>query len=112
MRLSFALVLLLPSVSFAQTEEMVKAIQQKLAGQRTVKWVLEQEAPGGGFYVAPKDPRTKVDPMPSLRATSSAVRTLKYLGYPLLKTEREKHTAFVLKCYDPKTGGFADTPGG
>ena len=36
-----ALVLLLPSVSFqVQTEEMVKALQQKLANQRTVKWVL------------------------------------------------------------------------
>lgn len=112
MRLSFVLVLLLPSVSFAQTEEMIKAIQQKLANQRTVKWVLEQEAPDGGFYVAPQDPNIDAKPMPSLRATSAAVRTLKYLGYPLLKNEREKHAAFVLKCYDPKTGGFADTPGG
>ena len=25
---------------------------------------------------------------------------------------KDKHAAFVLKCYDPKTGGFADTPGG
>jgi hypothetical protein len=113
MRLSFALVpvLLLPSVSFAQTEEMIRVVQKKLADQRTAKWVLTLEAPNGGFYLAPKDPRTKVDPQPSLRATNAAVKALKYLGYPLLKKEREKHAAFVLSCYDPKTGGFAE-PGG
>lgn len=111
MRLSFALVLLLPASSFAQTEEKIKAVQKKLENDRTAKWVFALEAPEGGFYLAPKDPRTKVDPLPSLRATNGALRALKYLGHPLLKGEREKHAAFVLSCYDPKTGGFAE-PGG
>ncbi len=111
MRLSLVLVLLLPSVSFAQTEEMIKAVQKKLDNQRTAKWILEQEAPDGGFYVAPQDPNIDAKPVPSLRATNGAVRALKYLDFPLLKNEREKHAAFVLKCYDPKTGGFAE-PGG
>jgi len=39
------------------------------------------------------------------------VRALKYLGFPLLKAEREVHAKFVLSCYDPKTGAFAE-PGG
>ena len=115
MRLSFALVLLLPSVTFAQTEEMIKAIQQKLANQRTVKWVLEREAPDGGFYVAPQDPKVDTEArLPSLarrtaapqcgRSSTSVIR--------LLKNEREKNAAFVLSCYDPKTGGFADAPDG
>jgi prenyltransferase beta subunit len=111
MRLSFVLVLLLPSVSFAQTEEMIRAVQKKLENDKTAKWVFALEAPNGGFYLAPKDPRTKVDPQPSLRATNGALRALKYLGFPLLKKEREKHAAFVLSCYDPKTGAFAE-PGG
>ena len=111
MRLSFALVLLLPSVSFAQTEEMIEAAERKLADQRTAKWVFAQEAPDGGFYLAPQDPKSDAKPQPSLRATNGAVRALKYLGFPLLKKERERHAAFVLKCYDPKTGGFAE-PGG
>ena len=111
MRLSFALVLLLPSVSFAQTEEMIEAAERKLADQRTAKWVFAQEAPDGGFYLAPQDPKSDAKPQPSLRATNGAVRALKYLGFPLLKKEREGHAAFVLKCYDPKTGGFAE-PGG
>src|SRR5207244_7616321 len=44
-------------------------------------------------------------------ATNGAVRALKYLGFPMLKGEREKHAAFVLKCYDPKTGAFAEMGG-
>ena len=109
MRLSFALVLLLPSLSFAQTDEMLKAVERDLAAKRTAKWVLECEAPGGGFFHAPPGP--KADAKPSLRATNGAVRAPRYLGFPLLKGEREKHAAFVLSCYDPKTGAFAE-PGG
>ena len=111
MRLSFALVLLLPSASLAQTEDTVKAIERKLANDRIAKWVFAQEASGGGFYPAPQDPNVDAKPTPSLRATNGAVRALKYLGFPLLKGEREKHAAFVLKCFDPKTGAFAE-PGG
>src|SRR4051794_2711674 len=103
MRLSLVLVLLLPSVSFAQTEEMVKAIEKKLANDRTAKWIFTLEAPDGGFYLVPQDPKADTKPVPSLRATNGAVRALKYLGFPLLKGQREKHAAFVLKCYDPKT---------
>ena len=61
--------------------------------------------------LAPQDPKSDAAPKPMLRATNGAVRALKYLGFPLLNTEREKHAAFVLKCYDPKTGAFAE-PGG
>src|SRR6266545_6735617 len=111
MRLSFVLVLLLPSVSFAQTEEMIRALEQKLANDRTAKWVFTLEAPNGGFYLAPPEGKGDTKPQPSLRATNGAVRALKHLGFPLLKKEREKHAVFVLSCYDPKTGGFAE-PGG
>jgi hypothetical protein len=111
MRLSLVMVLLLPSVSFAQTEEMIKDVEKKLANLKTAKWILTQAAPDGGFYLAPQDPKADAKPVPSLRATNGAVRALKYLGFPLLKGERAKHGAFVLTCYDPKTGAFAE-PGG
>src|SRR4051812_28785973 len=88
MRLFLGLILLLPSVSFAQTEEMIEAVQRKLANARTAKWVLEQEAPGGGFYPAPQAPNIDAKPVPSLRATNGALRALKYLGFPQLKKER------------------------
>jgi len=111
MRLSLVLVLLLPSLAGAQTEEKIRAIERQLQTLRTAKWVLEQEAPTGGFYLAPQDPKLDAKPQPMLRATNGAVRALKYLGQPLLPKEREKHAKFVLSCYDPKTGAFAE-PGG
>ncbi|MBN9524503.1 hypothetical protein J0H58_39315, partial [bacterium] len=47
---------------------------------------------------------------PGLRATSAAVRALKYNGQ---KTPHpDAHAAFVMACFDPATGGFADAPGG
>src|SRR4029079_4366096 len=101
MRFAFLLLLVFPAVTFAQTKEMVEAIERKLERQRTAKWVLEQEAPGGGFYLAPQDPRADAAPRASLRATNAAVRALQYLGFPLLKSEKGKHAKFVLGCYDP-----------
>jgi prenyltransferase beta subunit len=101
MRLSFALVLVLPAFVHAQpTPEQKKA---------TVKWVAELQAPGGGFYATPHPPGLETKPIASLRATNAAVRSLKYLGAEL--PNREKHSAFVLSCFDEKTGGFAE-PGG
>jgi hypothetical protein len=101
MRLSFALVLLLPSLAIAQP-----GAEQK---KETIKWVTDLQAPGGGFYLAPKDPKSDTKPVPSLRATNGAVRVLKYLGADI--PNKEKHAEFVLKCFDPKTGAFAEMGG-
>jgi hypothetical protein len=107
MRLSFALVLVLPSVGFAQPKEAIDGVERKLT---TLKYIASLEAPGGGFYVtAPKG-----DAKPSLRAVNGAVRAWKYLDGEKLGQKfpnKDKHAEFVLKCYDPKTGGFAE-PGG
>ena len=111
MRYAIPLVLLFPAATFAQTEEMVRAVERKLADAKTAKWVFALEAPAGGFYLAPQDPRIDAVPRASLRATNGAVRALNYLGHPLLNKEKEKHAKFVLTCYDPKTGAFAE-PGG
>jgi prenyltransferase beta subunit len=111
MRLAIVLLLLCPSFASAQTEETIQEIERKIAKLKAAKWVLQQEAEDGGFYLAPQPPNIDAKPVPSLRATNGAVRALKYLGFPQLKGEREKHGAFVLKCYDPKTGGFAEMGG-
>jgi prenyltransferase beta subunit len=103
MRFSFALlVAFVPSVALAQP-----TAEQRTA---TIKWVTDLQDPTGGFYLAPQDPKVDSIPRPSLRATNGAVRALKYLGGEV--PNKDKHAAFVLKCYDPKTGSFADTPGG
>src|SRR5438874_8666387 len=50
---------------------------------------------------------------PGLRATSAAVRAMKYSDAAIPAGPlRDKIAAFVMSCYDPQTGGFADTPGG
>lgn len=112
MRLSIVLVLLLPSISYAQTPEMIAEIERTL---ETLRWIEAQQAPDGGFYLAPQDPKSETKPVPSLRATNAAVRAWKFFRYGenlgSKLPNKDKHAAFVLKCYDPKTGAFAE-PGG
>lgn len=98
------LLLLVPGVTIAQTKEIPDASAAKLAA---TKFVLSLEAPGGGFLPRPGDPKKDEA---TLSGTSAALRALKYLG---AKTPNsEKHTAFVMACFDPASGGFADTPKG
>lgn len=101
MRLSFALVLLIPAFAPAQPTAAQKA--------ETVKWVTAAQSPEGGFHPAPLDPRIDAMPKASLRATNGAMKALKYLGADV--PNKEKHAAFVLSCYDPTTGGFAESGG-
>ena len=107
---SLALLVLLPAVSFAQPKDAIDAITGRLD---TLKYVQSLETPNGGF--APAVPKGDVKPVASLRATLAAVRAWKYLGGEQLGSKLphpDKHAAFVLSCFDPKTGGFADTPDG
>jgi hypothetical protein len=105
--IALAFLLLLPSVSVAQNKEIQDAIDQKLAAIRYVRGLQDAET---GAFRASADAKG-----PGLRATSAAVRSLKYLtGKPTREAvpNADKAAAFVLACFDPKTGGFADAPGG
>src|SRR5947209_3808607 len=61
------------------------------------------------FSLIPDD---AADPQPNcgLRATSAAIRAIKYFGGDLL--DREAVAKYVKRCYDEQTGGFSDRPGG
>ncbi len=110
MRSSFALLFLLPSFAFAQPTEAADAVARKV---ETLDYIDSLAAPTGGFYAA-QDPQSDTARQPSLRATNGAVRAWKYLDGDRLGREfpnPEKHAAFVLRCYDAKTGAFAE-PGG
>lgn len=100
MRLSFALLLFVPSAVVAQTKDIDEAIKARAAA---VKWVSAREVPTGGFALTAKDTK------PGLRSTSGAARALRYLGAEV--PNKDAHAAFVLSCFDPTTGGFAE-PGG
>lgn len=98
--------LLFTSPVSAQAPEIDDTIKQKLAA---IRFVQSLEDPKGGFFPTGKETK------PTLRGTSAAVRALKYLtgkaAGDAVPHAREC-AEFVLSCYDPKTGGFADTPGG
>jgi prenyltransferase beta subunit len=75
----------------------------------TIAYVQKLQTKSGGFLPAAaqdKDPKT----VPTLRATSAAVRALHYLGGKVPDLEACKR--FVDSCHNVKSGGFADVPGG
>ncbi len=97
---AIALALLAAPAARAQTPEVDAAVRARLD---TVRYLTKLEDPKGGFAPA-------AGAKPGLRATSAAVRALKYNGQ---KTPHpDAHAAFVVACFDPATGGFADAPGG
>lgn len=105
---SALLVFVLPAPVIAQDSKTQDAVDKKLAA---IRYLHKLQASTGEFYPSLPGPRVE----PSLRGTSAAVRALKYLTGK--KTEdailnAKGAAAFVMSCYDPKTGGFADTPGG
>src|SRR5437016_14464970 len=88
-------------VLVAQTPEQKKA---------TVKYLQELQCPDGGFHPQAVDPRLDQVPKGSLRATSSALRALKYFGGQA--KDKTAAAKFVTNCNDSKAGAFADTPNG
>jgi prenyltransferase beta subunit len=91
------LVLLAPIVCAQTTEEK----------KQTVAYLQSLQTPEGGFLGAV--PREGKGGKPSLRATSSALRALKYMGGA--PRDAETCMKFVASCCDRESGGFADSPG-
>ncbi len=98
--LALGVVFIVPAISFAQTKVEVEQVQAKL---ETLKYLSAMESPTGGF-------KPYAEGETGLRATSAAIRAIKYWGGDL--PHAEKHAAFVMKCYDPISGGFSELPGG
>jgi prenyltransferase beta subunit len=93
-------ILFVPSTLVAQTADEKKA---------TIKFLSDLQQPDGGFIAAPLDPKSDTRPKSSLRATSAALRAIKYLGGEL--SNRPKTIQFVKSCFDRPKGLFADQPG-
>jgi prenyltransferase beta subunit len=76
----------------------------------TIAYLQSLQTPEGGFATArpPRDDKTPLKP--SLRATSSALRALKYFGGAA--RDRAAAARFVAACYERESGGFVDQPGG
>jgi prenyltransferase beta subunit len=76
----------------------------------TIKFVQDLQVSDGGFVPAPVDGRLDQNPKGSLRATSSALRALKYFGGAA--KDKKACEKFVQECFDGQIGGFSDQPGG
>jgi hypothetical protein len=96
----FAACLFAVPVASAQTPAQKKA---------TIAYLQGLQTPIGAYRAAAKTTE------PSLRATSGALQALKYFGGEPAEPRawtRALTSAFVRRCFDPKSGGFADVPGG
>lgn len=94
-RILVAVAVLVLAVMPARTEE---------ANKSTIAYLQKLHNADGGY-------RPSADKMQSsLRATSSALRALKYFGGEA--QDRARTANFVQSCYDKSSGGFADTPNG
>jgi prenyltransferase beta subunit len=86
---------------WGQTEEQKKA---------TVAYLRNCQQKDGGFLPSLAPAAGKAAPRSSLRATSAALRALKYFGGE--PRDREGSGQFVEHCFDKASGGFVDNPGG
>jgi prenyltransferase beta subunit len=81
----------------AQTPDIQARVESQL-------YLTRLQQPDGGFVSAAGEDKS------SLRATSAAVRAIKYLGGKTPNADRCRE--FIKSCHDKNTGGFADQPGG
>ena len=104
MRTPFLLVLILLPLSASAASERglggEVTPEEKKATIQFIEGLRDRET--GAF-------KNSADAKPSLRATNGAVKALRALGEEV--TEIEKIQKFVLKCYDQKTGVFAELGG-
>jgi prenyltransferase beta subunit len=78
--------------------------------QDTIDYLRSLQTDSGGFLPLRPESNKGMKPVPSLRATSGALRALKYFG----GAPRDKAACvkFVVSCYRPEIGAFADNPSG
>jgi hypothetical protein len=77
------------------------------AVKQSIAYVQKLQTDGGGFLSQAAPNKSGV---PTLRATSAAVRALHYLGGEI--KDKDACIKFVASCYDPESGGFCDVPKG
>jgi prenyltransferase beta subunit len=76
----------------------------------TIAYLQGLQTPDGGFLTAAPDPKSNRANKPSLRATSLAIRALKYFGGA--PGDKDAAAKFVASCFDKDSGGFTDLVGG
>lgn len=80
------------------------ALADRTAAEATIQYLRKLQASDGGFLTDAGKAKS------SLRATTSALRALKYFGGEA--SDCAASADFVKKCFVESSGGFADSPGG
>ncbi len=78
------------------------------AVKRTITYVRKLQTSTGGFTSMAPPPTAPL--VPTLRATSTSIRALHYLGSEI--PDKQACIKFVESCWDAKAGAFTDTPAG
>ena len=76
--------------------------------KKSIEYVQKLQTNTGGFLSQAPAPNIRL--APTLKSTSSAVRTLHYLGGDILN--KDGCIKFVESCHDAASGGFSDMPKG
>lgn len=84
-----------------QTPAIDDAVKQKL---ETLRYIESLRDPASRVY------KVTAEGKPNLRAINGAVKAIKLLGGQV--TDGQKLQEFVIRCYEPTTGAFAEEPGG
>jgi prenyltransferase beta subunit len=95
--LPLAVLILIQSPLCGQTAEEKKA---------TIAYLRGLQTGDGGFLSAAPNPLSGRRDVPSLRATTGALRALKYFGGE--PRDKKACIKFVEGCFDKKNGGFVD----
>ena len=77
------------------------------ATKRTIAYVRKLQSSATGGFI-PMVPQPNMGVVPTLRATSSAIRALHYLGGEI--PNKQACIKFVESCWDEKAGAFRDLP--
>jgi prenyltransferase beta subunit len=99
--LALLVVILVPLAAWGQTTEEKQA---------TIAYLQACQHRDGGFFPSRPGKNQNATPKSSLRASSAALRALKYFGGEA--KDREACAKFIASCFDKASGGFADHPGG
>ena len=93
------------------TYQLAPAVAQSaVQKQATISYLHDLQNRDGGFRGKQPKSADSAPSKPSLRATSAAVRALKYFGGDV--PDRQGSKQFAAACFDKRSGGFADQPGG
>lgn len=98
-RISLPLTLLFLLPGFARAQD--------ISVKQTLTYLQKLQTESGGFK-ATLDSKADTKVLPTLRATSTAIRAFHYWGGDL--PNKAACVKFVESCHDAASGGFADTP--